>query len=127
MATWLVPVSKVEPQPVEPVAEISRPKFNLALSENWQAEHTVALIEKHIQKHLNGVWFGAETAEKKKIELRALQQQIRRADVNELGEILTSAKTNSTYNAHRLFAHKGEKTATQAFIEELPQRVTLAG
>lgn len=126
MAAWLIPVNKVEPQSVEPVAKIPQPELNLALSDNWQAEHTVALIEKHIQKHLNGVWFGAETAEKKKVELRALQQQIRRADVKELSGILTSAKANSAYNEHRLFAHKAEKTTTQIFVEELPQRITLA-
>ncbi|MDR3501951.1 MAG: hypothetical protein P4L79_05150 [Legionella sp.] len=126
MAAWLIPVNKVEPQPVEPVAENPQPELNLALSENWQAEHTVALIEKHIQKHLNGVWFGTETAEKKKIELRALQQQIHRADAKDLDGILASAKASSAYNEHRLFAHKDEKTTTQIFVEELSQRVTLA-
>ena len=124
LAAWLIPI---EPQLIEPVAENPQPELNLPLSDTWQAEHTVGLIEKHIQKHLNGVWFGAETAEKKKAELRTLQQQILRADAKDIEGILTSAKTNSAYNQHRLFAHKDEKTATQAFVEELPQRVTLAG
>ncbi|USQ13516.1 hypothetical protein J2N86_12660 [Legionella lytica] len=128
MAAWLIPVNKEKkPQPVEAVADNPPPELNLALSENWRSEHTVSLIEKHIQKHLNNVWIGTDTAEKKEIALRALQQEIRRADAKDLDGILTSAKTNSVYNQHRLFAPKDEKTTTQIFVEELSQRVTLAG
>lgn len=127
MAAWLIPVNKeVKPPPLDPVAKNQQPELNLDLSENWRAEHTVGLIEKHIQKHLNGVWFGAETAAQKEIALRALQQEIRRAKSKDLDEILTSEKTKPVYNQHRLFAHKDEKTTTQIFVEELSQRVTLA-
>ena len=118
MAAWLIPVNKEKkPQPAEAVADNPPPELNLALSENWRSEHTVALIEKHIQKHLNNVWIGTDTAEKKEIALRALQQEIRRADAKDLDGILTLAKTNSVYNQHRLFAPKDEKTTTQIFVE----------
>ncbi|MFJ1268448.1 hypothetical protein ACD661_07780 [Legionella lytica] len=128
LAAWLIPVNReVEQQPIEVVAENPQPELNLELSENWRAEHTVALIEKHIQKHLNAVWVGADTAGKKETALRVLQQEIRRTDGKDLDGLLTSAKTNSVYNQHRLFAQKDEKTTTQIFVEELSQRVTLAG
>ncbi|CAM2901640.1 Uncharacterised protein [Legionella steigerwaltii] len=93
-------------------------------SPEWKVEHTVSLIEKYESKHLETVWFGDELARQKKTELENLKTEVRQ-NGSSLNSILATAKKNSVYNQHRLFAalQEGVNTATQDFIEELPERV----
>ena len=92
-------------------------------SKEWQVEHTVSVIEKYQRKHLSSVQFGQELADDKIRELDVLKIKIRDSKSPEaLAATLENAKNSPVYNQHRLFA-LNEKTNTQEFIEELPQRV----
>ncbi|WP_040536444.1 hypothetical protein [Legionella drancourtii] len=95
-------------------------------SAHWQIEHTLSLLQKYEQKHLNKVILGNSIAEEKKQELRKLQQKIREIAPESLAEVLTAAKANPVFNQHRLFAEQGEPTRTQIFLDELPERVLAA-
>lgn len=93
-------------------------------SKKWQVEHVIAQIEKHERKHLKNVMVGRELAEAKIVELDKLKNEIRNLKNDEsLVETLKRAQNQPVYNQHRLFALADEKTRTQEFIEELPQRV----
>ncbi|MCW8408805.1 hypothetical protein OQJ13_07455 [Legionella sp. PATHC035] len=93
-------------------------------STEWQAEHTVSLIEKYERKHLDTVWLGDEIAGKKKAALENLKTEIRQNNGSSLASVLAQAKRNPVYNQHRLFAlQDDELTATQEFIADLPERV----
>ncbi len=95
-------------------------------SAHWQIEHTLSLLQKYEQKHLNKVVIGSSVAEAKKQELRKLQQKIQETAPEALAEVLAAAKANPVFNQHRLFARQGEPTSTQTFLDELPQRVHAA-
>ncbi|APF07829.1 T4SS effector ferrous iron transporter IroT/MavN [Legionella pneumophila] len=96
-------------------------------SQEWQVEHAVAQIDKFQRKHLKDIVIGRELADKKIIALNHLKEKIRHPEKGEtLSETLEQAKKQSDYNQHRLFSQKGEKTRTQIFIEELPERVNLS-
>lgn len=96
-------------------------------SQEWQVEHAVARIEKFQRKHLKDIVIGRELADKKIVALNQLKEKIRHPEKGEtLSETLEHAKKQSDYNQHRLFSQKGEKTRTQIFIEELPERVNLS-
>ncbi|KTD72211.1 hypothetical protein [Legionella tucsonensis] len=95
-------------------------------SKEWNVEHAVSLIEKYERKHLNTIWVGEEIADAKKEELKQLKTKVREANSNgsSVNSILKEAKNNPVYNRHRLFPIQNEEpTATQEFIEELPERV----
>lgn len=96
-------------------------------SQEWQVEHAVARIEKFQRKHLKDIVIGRELADKKIVALNQLKEKIHHPEKGEtLSETLEQAKKQSDYNQHRLFSQKGEKTRTQIFIEELPERVNLS-
>lgn len=96
-------------------------------SQEWQVEHAVARIEKFQRKHLKDIVIGRELADKKIVALNQLKEKIRHPEKGEtLSDTLEQAKKQSDYNQHRLFSQKGEKTRTQIFIEELPERVNLS-
>ncbi|SQG91696.1 Uncharacterised protein [Legionella pneumophila subsp. pascullei] len=96
-------------------------------SQEWQVEHAVARIEKFQRKHLKDIVIGRELADKKIVALNQLKEKIRHPAKGEtLRETLEHAKKQSDYNQHRLFSQKGEKTRTQIFIEELPERINLS-
>jgi hypothetical protein len=96
-------------------------------SHEWKVEHTLFLIDKYGEKHLDQAKIGAELADDKNHALKALKEKVRSTpstNGDSLKEILSNAKNNPVYNQHRLFAfYEGEKTATQDFIENLPERV----
>ncbi|WP_392538676.1 hypothetical protein [Legionella sp. 227] len=93
-------------------------------SAEWQAEHTVSLIEKYQRKHLDTIWLGDEIAGEKKAALENLKTEIRQTNGSSLASVLAKAKMNPVYNQHRLFAlQEDELTATQEFIADLPERV----
>lgn len=105
---------------------VELPKESKYPSQDWKIEHTTFLIEKYGKKHLNQIQIGAELAEDKNSALKELKGKVRATASNgeSLNDILATAKNNPIYNQHRLFAlHKGEKTVTQEFVEELPERV----
>ncbi|HAT1659848.1 TPA: T4SS effector ferrous iron transporter IroT/MavN [Legionella pneumophila] len=96
-------------------------------SQEWQVEHAVARIEKFQRKHLKDIVIGRELADKKIVALNQLKEKIRHPEKSEtLSDTLEQAKKQPDYNQHRLFNQKGEKTRTQIFIEELPERVNLS-
>ncbi|KGP64317.1 membrane protein [Legionella norrlandica] len=100
-------------------------------SKEWQVEHAVSQIDKFETKHLKKVIMGRKLAEAKIIKLEQLKEKIRNPEKGEsLAKILEEAneKPNEApiYNQHRLFAQKDEKTCTQIFIEELPERVNVS-
>ena len=87
-------------------------------------EHTVYLIDDYEKKHLEQAKIGTGLAKEKSDEFQKLKKKIRESDGASLNEILSEEKNNKVYNQHRLFSlYEGEKTATQEFIEELPERV----
>lgn len=93
-------------------------------SKKWQVEHAIAQIEKYETKHLKNVIVGRELAEAKIVALDKLKKDIRNLkDDESLAETLKRAQNQPIYNQHRLFAQADEKTRTQEFVEELPQRV----
>lgn len=96
-------------------------------SEKWQQVHAIAQITKFENKHLKNVTIGRDLADVKIIELEHLKEQIRHLKQGDsLAETLEQAKYQPAYNQHRLFAAaKDEKTTTQEFIEELPQRINV--
>lgn len=108
-----------------PTEEIKSGVFfdKLEPSTDWQKEHAVALIEKHIQKHLRKATVNSTIAEQKIAALQRIQQQIRQSDGADLSVLLPQVKTSNILNKHRFFASTNENTNTQYFIEELPQRV----
>lgn len=96
-------------------------------SQEWQVEHAVAQIDKFQRKHLKDIVIGRELADKKIIALNHLKEKIRHPEKGEtLSDTLEQAKKQPDYNQHRLFNQKGEKTRTQLFIEELPERINLS-
>lgn len=109
-------------------------EFNVELSthakrpsQEWQVEHAVAQIDKFQRKHLRDIVIGRELADKKIIALNHLKEKIRHPEKGEtLSDTLEQAKKQPDYNQHRLFNQKGEKTRTQLFIEELPERINLS-
>lgn len=109
-------------------------EFNVELSthakrpsQEWQVEHAVAQIDKFQRKHLKDIVIGRELADKKVIALNHLKEKIRHPEKGEtLSDTLEQAKKQPDYNQHRLFNQKGEKTHTQVFIEELPERINLS-
>ncbi|HAU1181346.1 TPA: ferrous iron transporter IroT [Legionella pneumophila] len=109
-------------------------EFNVELSthtkrpsQEWQVEHAVAQIDKFQRKHLKDIVIGRELADKKIIALNHLKEKIRHPEKGEtLSDTLEQAKKQPDYNQHRLFNQKGEKTRTQLFIEELPERINLS-
>ncbi|ABQ56988.1 TPA: ferrous iron transporter IroT [Legionella pneumophila] len=109
-------------------------EFNVELSthakrpsQEWQVEHAVAQIDKFQRKHLKDIVIGRELADKKVIALNHLKEKIRHPEKGEtLSDTLEQAKKQPDYNQHRLFNQKGEKTRTQVFIEELPERINLS-
>lgn len=108
-------------QHVELAPDAKRP------SEQWQQVHAIAQITKFENKHLKNVRVGRDLADAKIIELKHLKEQIRNPKpADSLAETLKQARNQPVYNQHRLFAaSKDEKTTTQEFIDELPQRVNI--
>lgn len=94
-------------------------------SEEWQAEHTVSLLKKYEKKHLNKAVVNTPIAKAKIQGLHELRDEIRNPKGRSLAAILETAKENTVYNKHRLFAQRDQPTATQEFLEELPHRVNL--
>lgn len=95
-------------------------------SKEWRIEHAVTQIEKFERKHLKEVVVGRELADKKIFALNQLKEKIRYPEHGDtLSDTLEKAKKQSVYNQHRLFGQKGEKTCTQNFIEELPERINI--
>lgn len=90
----------------------------------WQIEHSTALIEKKIQQ-LQEASVNQEVASAKISQLQGLKKQIRQvaAAGGTLEETLKQEQKNPVYNQHRMFAVVEERTATQVFIEELPERI----
>jgi hypothetical protein len=92
-------------------------------SKEWQAEHTVSLIEKYQRKHLASVSMGHELAKAKITQLNILKEKVREPNSGEnLAQTLAAAKNEPLYNQHRLF-NREHKTNTQEFIERLPKLV----
>ena len=91
-------------------------------SADWKREHAIYRIERFKEKHLQHVSAGCAIAEEKINALTQLQQTIR---TESMQNQLEQAKNNPIYHAHRFF--DSGKTATVAFIEELPQRINLRG
>lgn len=99
------------------------------LSNQWQAAKIVHSIEHYQEKHLSTAVIDKSLAEEKRVQLKDLQQQIRRlpksARQSELSDILQNAVTGParlTYQKNRFFLNSG-KTRTQQFIENLSQRI----
>lgn len=95
-------------------------------SQEWKVEHTTFLIDKYSRKHLNHVKIGTELAKDKIGALHELSEKVRATTSHgySLKNLITDAKNNPVYNQHRLFSlSKDEKTATQEFVEHLPERV----
>jgi hypothetical protein len=91
----------------------------------WSVEHAVFLIEKYQTKHFDNIQIDPELAEEKVRELDVLKSKVRTATSNEtLAEILVQARNQPVYNQHRWFT-QANKTSTQMFIEELPERVNV--
>lgn len=96
-------------------------------SKAWQQAHAIAQITRFQNKQLKNATFGRDLADAKSIELEHLKAEIRNLKQEDsLVETLERAKNQPVYNQHRLFAaSQDEKTATQEFIETLPQRVNV--
>ncbi len=91
----------------------------------WQIEHTVFLIEKYQTKHFENIHIAPELATEKVRELDVLKNKVRTANSREaLAETLVQARNQPVYNQHRWFAQE-DKTSTQMFIEDLPERVNV--
>lgn len=96
-------------------------------SKEWQVEHTVSLIEKHQENHLQDTLFDEKLTNEKIVALNELKSRVRNPQSGDtLEAALREAKTTSVYNRHRLFSWDNENTSTQDFVEELPERVNVA-
>lgn len=93
-------------------------------SQDWQVEHTLSLIERHQNKHLNGTLWGRELIEAKREGLGAVQEAVQLSTADTLGEALERGKAIGAFNRHRLFARTDEKTSTQEFMDGLASRVS---
>ncbi|BCA96967.1 hypothetical protein TUM19329_33280 [Legionella antarctica] len=92
---------------------------------DWQVEHTAFLIEKYQTKHFENTHIAPELAAEKVRELDVLKNKVRTTTSSEtLADTLIQARSQTVYNQHRWFA-KADKTSTQMFIEELPERVNV--
>lgn len=98
------------------------PAFEQA-SSLWKVEQAIFRIERHKEKQLHGAWFCPDIAQQQCEALSHLQESLRRGSSSEddLHQTLKTAAQNRTYGIHRFFDNG--PTATQAFLEELPQRV----
>ena len=96
---------------------------SLALStvvgSKWQKEHAVYCLERFKTKD-KGL-MGRTLTRQKREALTELQYAIKQTDQS-LVSLLEEAKTNKLYQTHRFFPIG--KTATTAFLEQLPQRIT---
>lgn len=90
-------------------------------STQWKQEHALSVIDKHKKKQLQGALFGREVAQEKIAQLDKLKHEIENS--SDMTDTLTMASDNPSYNRHRLFNLQSEKTSTQVFVEELPERV----
>lgn len=92
-------------------------------SSTWKVEQAIYRIERHKEKHLHDALFCPEIAQQQLDELSNLQDTLRSlSSENELQQTLNTAKQNRLYGIHRFFDNG--PTATAAFLEELPQRVS---
>jgi len=98
---------------------------NVCPSTKWQIEHAVSLIEKYEEQHFKGVVIEAKLVVAKKEGLKQLKNELRNPK-NDPVAMLANAKNQAVFNQHRLFTPGNEKTSTQIFIEELPERVNLS-
>lgn len=89
-------------------------------STGWKVTHAISLIEKFEAKHLNRTVVNSELAQKKKDELDVLKERIT-SNHEGLAKELSAAKNQAVFNQPRFFST--EKTRTQAFIDELPERI----
>ncbi|MDP1614948.1 MAG: hypothetical protein Q8L68_04050 [Methylococcales bacterium] len=106
--------------------KISRnPTAEKELSNEWKTQHTIHLIERHIQKHLTNVIINADVAANKVKKLRALQDALRRdKGAVSIKDRLEEAQKDPYYNKHRLFG-TGD-TRTQTFLNNLPVRINVS-
>lgn len=107
-------------------ASIDFPKKAKPLSEEGQASMVNFLIERHKEKQLKGAYFNPENlAEQKIAALNDVQQTIRKEKETPLHTHLKNAADNPIFNRHRqpFLFFREEKTATQDFIDCLPERV----
>lgn len=115
---WDKQIGNAKEEEVNPCSAAACPSYA------WQQEHTLSLID-HKATQLAEATFGKPLATDKIRGLRALQSKVRATSSgHDLGEVLNEAAKNTDYNKHRMFALAGEKTSTQEFIEELPERVS---
>jgi hypothetical protein len=94
-------------------------------SSAWKIQQAIFRIERHKEKQLDGVWVGQEVASLKKAQLTSLQHDLAHLDLNDREALPTRLSTESTkkiYNQHRWFAQQGP-TATENFLQELPERI----
>ncbi len=94
-------------------------------SSAWKTEHTISLIEKFEETHLNKALVKSTLIESKTKVLTKLKENVR-AHPDAIQEQIDLAGQNGALNTHRLFASK-EKTCTQTFIDGLAERVRAAG
>lgn len=92
-------------------------------SSQWQTEQVISRIERYQTKHFDHVISGRPLADAKVAALDELKTTIRRENGGSLADTLRKARDNTVYNQHRLFVQTDDKTATQQFIEGLPERV----
>jgi hypothetical protein len=109
----------IQEERVELPAEARKP------SPLWQKEHVLSLIE-HKESHLADATFNSQIAQDKVKQLALLKTAVRTtSSITAVTERLQTEKQNPVYNQHRLFALQSDKTETQEFIEQLPERVGL--
>lgn len=92
------------------------------LSEGWQKQHALALIDKYKKSQLNTASVGKGIAREKLLALNELQETIEQEPVAQLGTILAEAQKNPIYNKHRLFALVDSRTETSLFVDKLVSR-----
>lgn len=98
----------------------------------WQVEHAVYLIDRHIEKRFKDAWFDSPAAKEQIIALNQLQsdlcQDYMKTQDGLVDGLIKLQVENSqifkTQKTNRFFLEQNSgKTATQMFLEKLPDRV----
>ncbi len=111
----------------EPERHIKRDLQIAQPSSAWKIQQALFRIERHKEKQLDGVWVGQDIAQQKKAQLTRLQDDIAKLDPanNAALPARLVTETRQVYNQHCWF-NQGP-TATETFLQELPQRVNCPG
>jgi hypothetical protein len=94
-------------------------------STQWQLEQSMYRIDCYVEKHLNKASINSKLAAKKATQLQSLRKELWQMQGNtetQIIERITTEAENPVYGRQRFF-HASNKTRTEDFLADLPERI----